>query len=62
MSERGLKELQNKGVFGSDKLNSLGFCEDCVLRKASRLKFESAVHLPRKSLHIYTLIYRDPHK
>ncbi|KAH9782240.1 hypothetical protein KPL71_008811 [Citrus sinensis] len=40
MSERGLKELQKKGVFGSDKLSSLGFCEDCILGKAFRLKFD----------------------
>ncbi|KAH9686822.1 hypothetical protein KPL70_014523 [Citrus sinensis] len=38
MSERELKELQKNGVFGSDKLSSLGFCEDCILGKASRLK------------------------
>ncbi|KAH9717204.1 hypothetical protein KPL71_021739 [Citrus sinensis] len=50
MSERGLKELQKKRVFGSDKLNSLGFCEDCILGKASSLKFESAVHSTKKKL------------
>ncbi|KAH9678410.1 hypothetical protein KPL71_025698 [Citrus sinensis] len=50
MSERGLKELQKKGVFGSDKLSSLGFCEDCILGKASRLKFESAVHSTKERL------------
>ncbi|KAH9767170.1 hypothetical protein KPL71_011175 [Citrus sinensis] len=50
MSERGLKELKKKGVFGSDKLSSLGFCEDCILGKASRLKFESAVHSTKERL------------
>ena len=50
MSERGPKELQKKGVFGSDKLSSLGFYEDCILGKASRLKFEYAVHSTKKRL------------
>ena len=50
MSERELKELQKKEVFGSDKLNSLGFCEDCALGKASRLKFEYAVHFTKEML------------
>ncbi|KAH9685121.1 Integrase catalytic domain-containing protein [Citrus sinensis] len=50
MSERGLKEFQKNGVFGSDKLSSLGFCEDCILGKASRLKFESAVHSTKEKL------------
>ena len=50
MSERGLKELQKKGVFGSDKLNSLGFCKDCVIGTAFRLKFESTVHSTKEKL------------
>ena len=50
MSERGLKKLQKNGVFGNDKLKSLGFYEDCVLGKASRLKFESAVHSTKEKL------------
>ncbi|KAH9803501.1 hypothetical protein KPL71_001790 [Citrus sinensis] len=50
MSEKGLKELEKKGVFGKDQLNSLGFCEDCILGKASRIKFESAVHTTKEKL------------
>ena len=50
MSEKGLKELEKKGVFGKDQLYSLGFCEDCILGKAYRIKFESAVHTTKEKL------------
>lgn len=50
MSEKGLKELQKQGVFGNDKLDNLGFCEDCILGKASRLKFEAATHTAKDKL------------
>ncbi|KAH9705464.1 hypothetical protein KPL70_011882 [Citrus sinensis] len=50
MSEKGLKELEKKGVFGKDQLNSLGFFEDCLLGKASRIKFEYAVHTTKEKL------------
>ncbi|KAH9658981.1 hypothetical protein KPL70_023688 [Citrus sinensis] len=39
ISERGLKELSNQGLFGNDKVTSLKFCEKCVFGKATRLKF-----------------------
>ncbi|KAH9704469.1 hypothetical protein KPL70_011474 [Citrus sinensis] len=41
ISEKGLKELSNQGLLGSDKVTSLKFCEKCVFRKATRLKFSS---------------------
>lgn len=47
---RGLKKLQKQRVFGNDKLSSLGFCEDCILEKASKLKFETIVHTPKDKL------------
>ena len=50
ISEKGLKELEKKMVFGKDQLNSLGFCEDCILEKASRIKFESTVHTTKEKL------------
>lgn len=50
ISEKGLKELKKQGVFKNDKLGSLGLCEDCILRKASRLKFETAVHSTKEKL------------
>lgn len=40
MSERGLKELAKQGLFGSDKIGNLEFCEDCVLGKSSRGSFK----------------------
>ena len=39
ISERGLRELSNQGLFGNDKIYSLKFCEKCVFGKATRLKF-----------------------
>ncbi|KAH9681219.1 hypothetical protein KPL71_026889 [Citrus sinensis] len=50
MSEKGLKELEKKGVFGKDQLNSLGFCKDYILGKASRIKFESVIHTTKEKL------------
>lgn len=50
MNEKGLKELKKQGVFGNDKLDNLGFCEDCILGKASRLKFEAATHTAKDKL------------
>ena len=50
MSDRGLKELQKKGVFRNDKLSSLGFCENCIIGKPSKLKFESTVHSTKERL------------
>ena len=39
ISERGLRELSNQGLFGNDKISSLKFSEKCVFGKATRLKF-----------------------
>ncbi|KAH9658397.1 hypothetical protein KPL70_023479 [Citrus sinensis] len=50
MSERGLRELQKQGVFGGDQIGALGFCEDCILGKFSRLRFETAVHTTKDKL------------
>ncbi|KAH9684927.1 hypothetical protein KPL70_013734 [Citrus sinensis] len=50
ISEKGLKELEKKGAFGKDQLNSLGLCEDCILGKASKIKFESAIHTTKEKL------------
>ncbi|KAH9706020.1 Integrase catalytic domain-containing protein [Citrus sinensis] len=50
MSERGLRELQNQEVFGKDQMEALGFCEDCILGKSSRLRFETAAHTTKEKL------------
>ncbi|KAH9657805.1 hypothetical protein KPL70_023225 [Citrus sinensis] len=39
ISERDLRELSNQGLFGNDKVTSLKFCEKCIFRKATKLKF-----------------------
>ncbi|KAH9782268.1 hypothetical protein KPL71_008823 [Citrus sinensis] len=44
MSERGLRELSKQGVLGKDKIETLRFCEECVLGKSSRVKFSTRVH------------------
>lgn len=44
MSERALKEIQKKGVFGNDKIGSLGLCKNYLLTKAFKLKFEIAIY------------------
>ncbi|KAH9770104.1 hypothetical protein KPL71_012259 [Citrus sinensis] len=50
MSERGLRELQKQEVFGNDHIAALGFCEDCILGKSSKLKFETAAHTTKEKL------------
>ena len=39
ISERGLRELSNQGLFGDYKISFLKFCEKCVFGKATRQKF-----------------------
>ena len=39
VSEKGLQELGKQNLLGGDKIDSLGFCEQCVLGKAKRVKF-----------------------
>ncbi|KAH9750946.1 Integrase catalytic domain-containing protein [Citrus sinensis] len=50
MSERGLRELQKQGVFGNDQIGALGFCEDCILGKSSKLRFETATYTTKEKL------------
>lgn len=50
MSERALNEIQKKGVFGNDKIRSLGFCKDYLLTKAFKLKFEIAIYPTKDKL------------
>ncbi|KAH9660266.1 hypothetical protein KPL70_024153 [Citrus sinensis] len=40
ISEKGLKELEHQGMFGTDKIGKLEFCEVCVLGKSSRGSFK----------------------
>lgn len=50
MSERALKEIQKKGVFGNDKIYSLGLCKNYLLTKAFKLKFEIAIYTTKDEL------------
>lgn len=50
ISERDLKELKKQRVFGNDKRGSLGFCEDFIIGKASKIKFQIAVHTTKDKL------------
>ena len=40
ISAKGLKELEHQGMFGSNKIGKLEFCEVCVLRKSLRGSFK----------------------
>lgn len=42
--ERGLKLLSQKGVFGSDSIQEIDFCEKCILGKSTRQKFGKGKH------------------
>ena len=37
-------------MFGKDKIRALGFCEDCILGKSSRLRFETTTHTTKEKL------------
>ncbi|KAL5562397.1 hypothetical protein UlMin_032144 [Ulmus minor] len=50
VSERGMHELEKQGLFGSDKLGGLDFCEHCVLVKATRVKFSKSSHTTMETL------------
>ena len=50
VSESGLKELEKQGALGSDKISTVGFCEECILGKASRTRFKTAVHNTKGTL------------
>ena len=50
MSERGLIELEKQGLFRSVKLGGLDFCEHCVIRKATRVKFSKSSNTTKKTL------------
>ena len=50
ISEKGLRELQKQGVFEDDHIGALGFCEDCIIGKSSRLRFETAAHTTKEKL------------
>ena len=45
-----LRELSKQGVLGQDKIESLSFCEECVLGKSSRVKFITEVHNSKGTL------------
>lgn len=44
MSEKGLKELEKQRALGNDKINVLGFCEECILGNSSRTRFKLLNH------------------
>lgn len=50
VSERGLQELQKQGLLNGRKLGKMGFCEDCIYGKATRVKFSSSVYKTREIL------------
>ncbi|KAH9696398.1 hypothetical protein KPL71_023151 [Citrus sinensis] len=54
VNESGLKELEKQVALGSDKISTVGFCEECVLRKSSRTRFKTAVHNTKGKLADYT--------
>ncbi|KAL5544596.1 hypothetical protein UlMin_008380 [Ulmus minor] len=50
VSERGLHELEKQGLFGSEKLGGLDFCEHCVYGKATRVKFSKSSYVTKETL------------
>ena len=50
MSIKGLKELKKQGVLGSDKIEELVFCEECITGKSTRNSFKKSIHKNSKIL------------
>jgi len=50
MSEKGMAVLNKRGLFGSQKIGSLDFCEYCVLGKQKRVSFSAAKHTTKAIL------------
>ncbi|XP_022894057.1 uncharacterized protein LOC111408542 [Olea europaea var. sylvestris] len=50
ISIKGLKLLNDKGVFGKDCVSNMPFCNHCVLGKHHRSSFSSGMHKTTKVL------------
>ena len=50
MSLKGLVTLGKYGLLDSKEIKDLEFCEDCILGKAHRLKFDVRVHITKATL------------
>ena len=50
VSGKAILELSKQGLYGTNKLGKLGFCEECVSGKAHRLSFNQAVHITQERL------------
>ena len=44
MSETGMSILSKRSLLGDDKIEKLDFCEYCVYRKQTKVKFSTAIH------------------
>ncbi|KAH9770122.1 Integrase catalytic domain-containing protein [Citrus sinensis] len=56
MSIKGLKELKKQGVLGSDTIEELVFCKECILGKSTRNSFKKSIH---KTTEILQYIHSD---
>ena len=50
VSEKAMYELEKEGLFESDKLGGLDFCEHCVLGKATQGKFSKSSYTTKDTL------------
>lgn len=50
VSEKGLIELSKKGVFSSQDIKKLEFCENCVIWKSKKLIFQKGTHSTKEPL------------
>ncbi|KAH9743388.1 hypothetical protein KPL70_003281 [Citrus sinensis] len=44
MSAKSLQELSKRGLLSGDKVEELKLCENCIFRKAHRMKFKRGLH------------------
>ena len=43
-------ELEKHGLFGSEKLGGLDFCEHCIIRKTTQVKFNKSSNTTKETL------------
>ncbi|XP_022895327.1 uncharacterized protein LOC111409515 [Olea europaea var. sylvestris] len=56
IGEKGLKALQNKGIFGKSNIGNLTKCEQCLIGKQVKLPFPTSTH---KSKQILEYLHAD---
>ena len=62
MSLKGLQEFCKQGMLDSKHINSLDFCESCVLSKSHKLKFTKSTYTSKQILeYVHSDLWGSPY-